>query len=364
MEYQIKSGLDLPEEFEGWLWEDAKLIPRGELSMIIGHDGVGKTSVAMQMAAQWTREEEVVFCSMLEDGQEVIKSKLKAYNADLDMCVFQPDRPDGLPDAHWMIPDDIDKIEAYLRATGATVAIFDSLDAHMMPSPISHKARLALAAMHGLAIRLKIPVIFLHHFNKGGTNTSLDQAIGGARGIKAAFRCILVWGDPFCGAEFEGGGDNAKPTHALGVHKNSYGPAYPYRPTMVYESTAIPNPYWEDETILKFELIDSTTLVSPSDIYSARHVKQESTKDEYATSRDIAMEAILRLLGEYGDWMPATELEEGAIAAGACQRTVKGTRANMARHGLIEKVKREDAWYWQLTERGREHQQNVEVAAS
>lgn len=354
MNYEVRSGEDLPEKFSGWLWEDAKLIPRGVLTMLIGHDGVGKTSVAMQLAADWTHEDEVIFLAMVEDGQEIIKSKLKAYEADLDMCVFQPNRPDGSPDAHWMIPDDLDKIEAYLRASGATVAIFDSLDAHLSPSPISHKARMALAAVNGMAERLGIAVIFLHHFNKGGTKTGIDQAIGGARGIKAAFRCILVWGDPFNGVNFDGE-SKSKATHALAVHKNSYGPAYPRRNTLVYTTHEIPNPYWEGESVLKFDLSDSTLLISPEDIYAARHEKHESTKAEYVTGRDIATDAILRLLIENGDWMPATELEAGAIAAGVCQRTVKGTRANMARHGLVEKAKQGDSWFWRVTERGQEH---------
>src|SRR5436305_10287495 len=131
MKYQVKSGEDLPSHFEGWAWPEAKLIPRGELSMLIGHDGVGKTSLMLELAAQWSREDEVVFMSMIEDGPEIIKARLAAYEADLDMCVFQPDRPDGSHDAHWMIPDDVEKIEAYLRVTGATIAIFDSLDAHL-----------------------------------------------------------------------------------------------------------------------------------------------------------------------------------------------------------------------------------------
>jgi hypothetical protein len=354
MKYEIRSGDDLPETFEGWLWEEAKLIPRGTLSMIIGHDGVGKTSIAMQLAAQWTRDEEIVFMSMLEDGPEIIKSKLKAAGADLDMCVFQPNRPDGSTDINWMIPEDIERMEVYLRATGATVAILDSLDAHMSASPISHKARVALAGMHNMAQRLGIPVIFLHHFNKGGNKTSVDQAIGGARGIKAAFRNILVWGDPFDGAEFESSAD-AKATHALAVHKNSYGPSYPQRATMVYAAQTLPHPYWEGETVLGFELIDSTHLVSPSDIYSARHRKEESSKNEYVTSRDIAAETLLSLLANYeSEWMPATELEDRTIAAGACKRTVMGTRATMCRRGLIEKVKRIDGWYWRITPSGTE----------
>jgi hypothetical protein len=366
MKYEIKSGEDLPSDWEGWLWEDAKLIPRGELSMLIGHDGVGKTSIALQLAAQWTKEDEVIYMSMIEDGPEVIKSKLSAYDADLDMCVFQPDRPDGTPDAAWMIPDDLDKIEAYLRATGATMAIFDSLDAHLTASPISHKARLALAAVHGMAIRLKIPVIFLHHFNKGGKSTSIDQAIGGARGIKAAFRSILVWGDPFGGINFEGEGTQ-QASHALAVHKNSYGPAWPSRPSMVYTCSTVPNPYWEGESVLKFELVDSTPLVSPEDIYSARHQKPESTKAEYVTGRDVAAEAILRLLDEHGGWMPGTELEDKTVMAGACLRTVKGTRANMARHGLIEKRRTggsDGHVEWRLTERGKEHQETIHETQS
>jgi hypothetical protein len=360
MKYQVKTGDDLPEEFEGWLWEEAKLLPRGEMSMLIGHDGEGKTSIALERVAQWTRNEELVYISMLEDGPEMIKAKLQAYEADLDMVVVQPDRADGTLDASWMIPDDLDKIEAYLAATGATVAVFDSLDAHLSHSPISHKARLALAATHAMAQRLGIAVIFLHHFNKGGKQTSIDQAIGGARGIKAAMRTILVWGAPFAGVEFEGSGEGPTPTHALAVHKNSFGPAWPHRPSLVYAASEIPNPFWEDETVLSFTQVDSTPMISPSDIYMARHRKKEDeVKQAYVTSRDVAADAITALLTEHGDWMPATELEERAMAAGACQRTVKGTRATMARHGIIEKKKDGEAWYWRLTERGQEHVSNL-----
>lgn len=103
-------------------------------------------------------------------------------------------------------------------------------------------------------------------------------------------------------------------------------------------------------------------MISPDDIYSARHAKPESAKEEYVTARDVATTAILKLLAEKQDWMPATELEDGAIAAGASQRTVKGTRANMQRHGLIEKKKDGEGWYWRLTERGREHVETLDEA--
>lgn len=347
MKYDVKSGNDLPEEFPGWLMADAKLMPRGELVMVIGHDGVGKTTIVSQLVADWTHQDEVVFMSMLEDGEGIIKSKLQAAGADLDMVVMQPNRPDGSADAAWSIPEDLEVIEAYLRDTAATVAVFDSLDAHLTPSPISHRARLALADCHGIAQRLGIPIIFLHHFNKGGRRTSVDQAIGGARGIKAAFRNILVWGDPFAGTKFAGG-DTERPTHALAVHKNSYGPAWPHRETLIYTSEQVEHPYVEGETVLRFRLIDSTPLVSPADIYSARHEKQESVKEQFTSGTDKAAEAILSHLTANPGWTPAQTLEDAAIASGACARTVRGTRAAMCRRGLIQKRKVKEQWEWAL----------------
>jgi GTPase SAR1 family protein len=356
LKQQIKSGLDLPESFEGWLWPEAKLFPRKELSMLIGHDGVGKTSIMLQLVAQWTREDEVVFCSMQEDGQEMTKAKLKAYNADMEMVVFQPDDVDGTPDIPWAIPDNLEEIELYLRATGASVAIFDSLDSHLSHSPFGHRARLDLAAVRGMAERLEIAIVFLHHFNKGGTRTSVDQAIGGARGVKAAMRNIVVWGEPWVGEDFEGSIEN-RATHAMAIHKANYGPKWPKRPSMIYAAHEVENPYWTGETLLEFELIDSTDKISPTDIYSSRHRKEESRKAEYATtSRDTAAEAILTMLATRngdGEWMPAVELEERAIASGAGQRTVKGTRARLARKQWIENSKQGDGWFWRITDSGR-----------
>ena len=342
----IRRGGDLPERFDGWLWENTTgLIPRNDLTLIVGHDGTGKSQFVLSLVAEWTAKQgETVFLSMQEDSDAITKGRLAAYGADLERTVFQPARSDSTPEAPWTFPKNVAEFAAYLWQTKATVAVIDSLDVHV-DNLAAQVARQTLNALRTVAQRLNVTIILVGHVNK--TGRSLDAAIGGGRGIKAAMRCILVWGErPQSEAElfaalFSGGPlgnlvsddelDETKDefedaTHALAVHKNSYGQQYPHFPTALFRSEKLPYPYQTlgDISLLKFEYVNDAPTISPHDIWHGK-LKQVRAAQAQLNQRDRARDMIIRFLAAAkGDWMPATELLAHVMAAGIAERTVTG----------------------------------------
>ena len=275
---RIRRGPDLPEQFDGWLWDDALLIPRNELTEIVGHDGSGKTSFVLGLVAGWTKQRyvdrpETIFLSMQEDGEAITKGRLKTYGADLARVVVQPHLPEGEPDIPCCRPHTTSSCSRRTSARRTRrVAVLDSLDVHVDSLGVQ-AARQSLNKMRAIAQRLKVTFILVGHFNKAGR--SLDQAIGGGRGVKAAMRCILVWGErpptaqELLGALFtddeHDSEDEPDTTHALAVHKNSYGPKFPTRQTMLYvvEKTEFPYKALGRIELLQFNHVDDSDTVSP-----------------------------------------------------------------------------------------------------
>ena len=352
MSKRIRRGPDLPEEFPGWLWANANLIPRHELTMIAGHDGVGKSSFALQLVAEMTvgdfsEKVETVFLSMQEDAEEVTKARLKAYGADLRQTVYQPRRENGEPDTPWAFPEDLEVFEEYLRTTKATVAVIDSLDAHIS-ALASQRARVTLHLLRAIAKRHSVTIILVHHVNKAAK--TFDQAIGGGRGVKAAMRCILVWGERpksmreiimgMFGKDEDDDDDEEnefeQTSHALAVHKNSYGYAFPQYKTWLYESEVIDNPYTPSHTLLKFNYSEESHVVSPTGIWQARQT-EIAGESGVKKQKDIARKLILQFLAGYKDeWMPGTELLANVMTAGISQRTAERMRAELAAEAEIE----------------------------
>lgn len=379
-----RTGHDLSEKHAGWLWDGEKLIPRDELTMLVGFDGKGKSSFALSLVADMTTgalsgKREIVFLAMQEDSEAITKARLKVNGADLGSCRFQPKPDQEQKDtgqesrSAWAFPEDQAAFEDYLVQEKVTVAILDSLDFHVA-NLAAQVARRTLGALREMAQRHNITIILVHHFNKASAH--IDSAIGGGRGIKGAMRCIMVWGerpptpaeevdkdwkefvqkhgrgvDPETALSGEDEDSNmgadddyTTSTHVLTVHKNSYGKKYPAKLSSLYRAYEVQHPYAAKESVLRFEFVDECR-VSPQDLYKFH---SQDLKRDSESKHDLARELLLRFLVTNGAWMRAEELESHVMAAGISRRTVAQARSELAKAGTIEKAKQGNSWFWRV----------------
>ena len=351
---KTRTGHDLPESFDGWLWPDACVVPRNELTMLVGYDGAGKSSFVLHLMAKATNGElsgspERVYLSMAEDAPSITKARLVAHGADLDRVFVQPLRADGLTDATWVFPEDLEPFETYLAEKEITIAVIDSADYHI-GEMAGQQARKTLGQLHEICERREVTLVLISHFNKGGR--AVDQGIGGGRGVKAAMRCILVWGErpqtsremlmAFLQVEEEEEQEEQEEeqeekeedlgTHVLAVHKNSYGKK---GMGWAYTTKEIEHPFDPKETVLEFEYVGETETSANGIFLAQAHAAKTLSAIENKT--DKARELIIRFLAaKAGEWVPAQELLGLVMAAGISQRTVENARSQLVKEGEIE----------------------------
>lgn len=170
-------------------------IPEGQLTMIQGNPGDGKTAFACKLAALLTRGESFmglpcetgnVLMLSVEDDQEVLAGRIQASGGDLRRC-FLFDNASGLT---FGSPE----IEEYIRMENIRLVIFDPIQAFIGADVDMNRAnetRPVLAALKEMAKRNHCAVVILSHINKGMKDGLAIQRSLGSMDIPGACRSIL-----------------------------------------------------------------------------------------------------------------------------------------------------------------------------
>ncbi len=199
---------DVAPERVRWLWPGR--IPLGKVTLISGDPDLGKSLLALDLAARVTRghtmpdgtlglEGGAVIIS-LEDGPgDTIRPRLEAAGADLDRIILIEEVGDGEAAHTPSIPEDIDAIRYAVKEAEALLVIIDPLAAALSDetdSHVDHRVRRSLVPLKLMAEETGIAVVVIRHLNKsGGTNAKYRG--GGSIGITAAARAeLLVAEDP------------------------------------------------------------------------------------------------------------------------------------------------------------------------
>jgi len=184
-----------------WLWEAR--VALGTLALLAGREGIGKTTVAFDIAAQVTRgtlpgcymgQPRAVIVAGTEDSwSHTVVPRLLAAGADLDK-VFKVDVADPLGfDSEVMLPLDLAQLEEAVVSVGAAVILLDPLISRLSPSLDSHKdseVRLALEPLVALGERSGASILGIIHLNKSGGTDALNQVMG-SRAFSAVARAVL-----------------------------------------------------------------------------------------------------------------------------------------------------------------------------
>jgi hypothetical protein len=190
-----------------WLWRP--WIPLGALTLLDGDPGLGKSTIAVDLAARVsvgyamppdygnaTDPADVLILSAEDDPHTTIRPRLDAAGADLArvhtltaMRVGNAERPP-------VLPYDLSAIAGMIRAKGIRLVIVDSFMAFLDSKIDSHRdqdVRRCLHQLKLLAERTLSAILIIRHLNKLMGGSALYRG-GGSIGIIGAVRAALIVG--------------------------------------------------------------------------------------------------------------------------------------------------------------------------
>ena len=309
-------------------------LPRGEISLIVGRDCTGKSTLMTTLAAAWSRGEltgqpERVHLSLAEDDVAAVTvPRLHAAGADMSEIRFLQEGDE------WMFPRDTNRLRDYVLAEQIDIVVLDPLD-HHAPGINGANAREVLDGLRRVARDAGATIIIVHHFTK--TGRTVDVAIGGGRAVKAVARSIMIWGrvatNPLTlppATEDSEGDAEQRTAAALAHHKCSYGPL---QPTLLYARNDADPPGFDLVGECDYTVIDVFTDAAPS-------VPALGAKSQ------VARELILRFLA--GIERTGEDLASDVMAAGVSRTTFERARAGLADEGLIEQFQRDRRYWWRI----------------
>lgn len=189
-------------EATDWLWEQR--IPLGEITLLAGREGIGKSTIAYELAAQLSRGDlEGDYLDMplgtivvaTEDALErTIVPRLMAAKADLSRIVQVTVRDEeaGYSD-EVTLPIDLGRIGQLIEAEDIGLIILDPLLSRLSVTLDTHKdadVRKALEPLVDLAHSCECSVLGLIHVNKHSGTDALSRIMG-SRAFSAVARSVL-----------------------------------------------------------------------------------------------------------------------------------------------------------------------------
>lgn len=185
-----------------WAWADR--VPLAASTLLAGREGMGKGVLAADLTARWSRGEldgdlcgqpvNVAIMSIEDDPERVLVPRLMAAGADLDRCYLLTASLDGVA-SQLALPDDVPRLQAWLRTSGARVLIVDVPNSFMAGGFDSHKDHDVRRAVAGpltlLASALDLAVVLIVHLNRAPSTVVLDR-IAGSLGLSRASRAVLA----------------------------------------------------------------------------------------------------------------------------------------------------------------------------
>lgn len=208
-----------------WLWEGR--IPLGELSLLAGREGIGKSTVCYQLASSVTKGilpgefkgqgRPVIVIATEDSWAHTIVPRLMAAEADLDK-VFRAEviTSDNIVTG-LSLPADTERLKEQINQVGAAMVLLDPLISRLDAKLDTHKdadVRVALEPLVQLAHDCSVAVLGLIHVNKSGTTDPLNSVMG-SKAFAAVARSVL-----YCVVDPE---DDTEQRKLLGMPKNNLG---------------------------------------------------------------------------------------------------------------------------------------------
>jgi archaellum biogenesis ATPase FlaH len=189
-----------------WLWDGR--IPLGELALLAGREGIGKSTVCYQLVADITRGRlsgeyfgtcrQVIIVATEDSWECTIIPRLLAAGADLEMVFNARVNLDNI-ETGLSLPDDLVGIEALLNRNESNVAmiLLDPLMSRISAELNTHKesdVRQALEPLAKLAHDFSVTILGIIHVNKDHSADAMTSIMGSrafASVTRAAVFCLI-----------------------------------------------------------------------------------------------------------------------------------------------------------------------------
>jgi KaiC/GvpD/RAD55 family RecA-like ATPase len=191
---------DVQPEQVRWLRDNR--VPYGKVTIFAGDPGLGKSFVALDLAARVSREgDRVILLSAEDDPADTIRPRLDAAGADVSRVellqavrVKKPDSSEA--DRMLRLDNDLPRIREVLESHPDTkLLIIDPLSAYFgdKDSKSDEQVRSILSPLAQLAAKTGIAIVCVKHLNKDEKKSDMYRA-GGSIGFVAAARVVWMFG--------------------------------------------------------------------------------------------------------------------------------------------------------------------------
>jgi putative DNA primase/helicase len=194
---------DIEPEMVNWLWPGR--IPLGKLTLLSGDPGLGKSFLALDIAARTSTGSRwpdgapggvpgnVIIASAEDGAADTIVPRLRALSADLGRVYIIEGIQDSRGRRAVSLDADLPRIEIGVRHVQAQLVLVDPIGAFLGAAD-SHRdseVRAILAPLADMAERLHVAIIAVAHLNKAQQFSAIYRT-GGSIGFVAAARAVHV----------------------------------------------------------------------------------------------------------------------------------------------------------------------------
>lgn len=172
-----------------WLYQGR--IPAGMVTILAGREGIGKSTVSLDIAARLTRgtlpgryegrPQNVILCATEDSWEHTIVPRLRAVGADLDRVFHIAVQVDGGNFRAISAPGDIHAIERAIDEIRPALMVIDPLMAVIdgkIDTHVQQQVQQGLDPLVKLAERVMMAVLGLIHVNKSTTQDALNSVMG------------------------------------------------------------------------------------------------------------------------------------------------------------------------------------------
>lgn len=316
------------ERERSFLWQDRIIL--GELTLLDGDPGSGKSGITYDLAARVTTGRPMPFCTIrsepagavlfqAEDSLERdMRPNLRAAGADPSR-ILAYDRSAAI-DRPLIFPDDIPVLEASITEINAKFVVIDPISSFLGVS-LNHdqSVRKALGPLADLADRRNIAIVLVRHLTKSGQGHALYRGAGSIAIIGAARSALVVGDDPAA---------NDKHSHILAQSKCNSASAG----SIAYR------------TVLNRDRTITVRWVGPSSCSADEIIVNAQKHDRSAFNE--AIEVLQEILSEGP--LPVKEVNKLAADAGVSKRTLRRAKEQLDVTSRKMGGGPHAAWHWEL----------------
>lgn len=341
----VRCAADIAPEPVEWLWPGRVAI--GKQTLLAGEAGLGKSQVAIAMAAavsnggHWPCGEgraplgNVIILSAEDGARDTVIPRLMAAGANRERVhlISAVAIDDGKGRRAFSLQGDMDLLEAKIAEIGNVKLVsIDPISSYLgtkVDSHVNAAVRATLEPVGEMAERLRVAIVSITHPPKGSTSTAINRFIGSVAFVAAARSAFMVTLDA----------DNEERRLFLPVKNNlaplGKGLAFWLEQRIVSDPNkgiVSSGVHWESEPVT----ITADQALAATDGGAEQHGARREAEE------------FLRKILEQSKVVAAKDAKEEASAKGIASRTLARARKKL---GVIaEKDSMEGGWSWRLPE--------------